>query len=348
MTHAPLPDPVRLAVDCMGGDHGPAVTLPACRAFLDRHPQAELILVGQPDALASAAGWPRCRIVAASEVVTMDDAIEVALRRKRDSSMRVAIQQLKADREGGAPQAHACVSAGNTGALMATARFVLKTIPGIDRPAIAKLMPSVRAETCVLDLGANVDCTPEQMLQFGIMGATLMADAKGRANPRVGLLNIGSEDIKGNGAVKQAGELLRQSNLNFVGNVEGNDIYSGAVDVVVCDGFTGNVALKTSEGLAHMVTTFLREEFTRNWFTRVCALFALPVLARFRRRVDSRRYNGASLLGLRGIVVKSHGGTDSLGFRCALEQAREEALADVIQHITEQVAGQLKAAATEA
>jgi glycerol-3-phosphate acyltransferase PlsX len=192
------------------------------------------------------------------------------------------------------------------------------------------------------------DFTPEQMLQFGIMGATLMADAKGRANPRVGLLNIGSEDIKGNGAVKQAGELLRQSNLNFVGNVEGNDIYSGAVDVVVCDGFTGNVALKTSEGLAHMVTTFLREEFTRNWFTRVCALFALPVLARFRRRVDSRRYNGASLLGLRGIVVKSHGGTDSLGFRCALEQAREEALADVIQHITEQVAGQLKAAATEA
>jgi glycerol-3-phosphate acyltransferase PlsX len=244
--------------------------------------------------------------------------------------------------------AQACVSAGNTGALMATARFVLKTIPGIDRPAIAKLMPSVRAETCVLDLGANVDCTPEQMLQFGIMGATLMADAKGRANPRVGLLNIGSEDIKGNGAVKLAGELLRQSNLNFVGNVEGNDIYSGAVDVVVCDGFTGNVALKTSEGLAHMVTTFLREEFTRNWFTRVCALFALPVLARFRRRVDSRRYNGASLLGLRGIVVKSHGGTDSLGFRCALEQAREEALADVIQHITEQVAGQLKAAATEA
>jgi len=313
---------ITIAVDCMGGDHGPSVTLPACAAFLASHPQARLLLVGLPDALSQLPPGldpARVQVVTASEVVTMDDPLEVALRRKRDSSMRVAINQVK----DGAAQA--AVSAGNTGALMATARFVLKTIPGIDRPAIAKLMPSVRAETCVLDLGANVDCTPEQMLQFGIMGATLMADAKGRANPRVGLLNIGSEDIKGNGAVKQAGELLRQSNLNFVGNVEGNDIYSGAVDVVVCDGFTGNVALKTSEGLAHMVTTFLREEFTRNWFTRVCALFALPVLARFRRRVDSRRYNGASLLGLRGIVVKSHGRAERRALCHAILLAAQEA-----------------------
>ncbi|AQR63976.1 phosphate acyltransferase [Aquaspirillum sp. LM1] len=333
---------ISIAVDAMGGDVGVGVTIPAALAFLDLHPDTRLILVGQPGPIEAElkrhgrADSTRLSIHPATEVVGMDESPQLALKNKKNSSMRVAINLVK---EG---LAQACVSAGNTGALMATARFVLKTIPGIDRPAIAKLMPSVGAETCVLDLGANVDCTPEQMLQFGIMGATLMAGIKGRDNPRVGLLNIGSEDIKGNGAVKQAGEMLRQSNLNFVGNVEGTDIYSGTVDVVVCDGFTGNVALKTSEGLAHMVATFLREEFTRNWFTRLCALFALPVLVRFRRRVDSRRYNGASLLGLRGIVVKSHGGTDSLGFRCALEQAREEVHADVIQHITERVAGQLR------
>jgi len=203
------------------------------------------------------------------------------------------------------------------------------------------MMPSVKGSTCMLDLGANVDCTPEQLMQFGIMGSELVSSITGNANPRVGLLNIGSEDIKGNDSVKRAGEFLRQSELNFIGNVEGNDVYKGTVDVVVCDGFTGNVALKSAEGLAHMIASFLRQEFTRNWWTRLCALAAMPVLKQFRKRVDPRRYNGASLLGLRGIVVKSHGGTDAVGFRFALEQACEEAGSDVIGHITDRVAHQL-------
>ena len=332
-----------VAVDAMGGDVGVGVTVPAAVDFLDRHPDVRLILVGQPDAIEdelTRLARPRSgrlTVHAASQVVAMDDSPQSALKNKKDSSIRVAINLVK---EG---QAQAAVSAGNTGALMATARFVLKTIPGIDRPAIAKLLPTMKGESCVLDLGANVDCTPEQLLQFGIMGATLIEGVTGRNNPTVGLLNIGSEEIKGNDTVKQAAELLRNSSLDFYGNVEGNDIYLGTVDVIVTDGFTGNVALKTSEGLAHMVGALLKQEFGRNLFTRLSALAALPVLKHFKKRLDSRRYNGASLVGLRGIVVKSHGGTDSLGFGYAIEEAVAEVRGNVTGHIQEQVSRRLAA-----
>ncbi|OHX13214.1 phosphate acyltransferase PlsX [Chromobacterium sphagni] len=332
---------ITVAVDAMGGDVGLKVTVPASIQFLQDHPDIHLILVGDQPALEAelalhdGAVRERILIQHATQVVGMDEAPQLALKNKKDSSMRVAINLVK---EG---KAQAAVSAGNTGALMATARFVLKTIPGIDRPAIAKLLPNVKGTSCVLDLGANVDCTPEQLLQFGIMGSELVACLQGRTNPSVGLLNIGSEDIKGNDNIKKTAELLRQSELNFYGNVEGDDICKGTVDVVVCDGFTGNVALKTAEGLAHMFAVFLKEEFGRSWWTRLCALAALPVLGLFKKRIDPRRYNGASLLGLRGIVVKSHGGADVTGFRYALAQACEEAGSDVIGHIAERVANQL-------
>src|SRR5687768_3969158 len=281
-----------LAVDCMGGDHGPAVTLPACRRFLDEHPEARLLLVGG-DAL-QAFNHPRATHVRATEVVAMDDAVEVALRRKKDSSMRVAIQQVKDGRAG------AAVSAGNTGALMALARYLLKTLDGIDRPAIASALPNAKGGvTTVLDLGANVDCTEQHLLQFAVMGSALVSALNDRDQPSVGLLNIGEEVIKGNEVIKRAGELLRAAaaagDLNFQGNVEGNDIFKGTTDIVVCDGFVGNVALKTSEGLAGMIGGFLREEFSRNPLTKLAALLALPVLSAFRRRVDYRRYNGAAL-----------------------------------------------------
>ena len=323
---APLPTPlqtVRIAVDCMGGDHGPAITLPACKAFLDKHPAVELVLVGAASALSAASAWPRCTTVVATEVVTMDDPIEVALRRKRDSSMRVAILQVKNG-------AHACVSAGNTGALMALSRFLLKTLDGIDRPAIAAVMPNRHdAYTTVLDLGANVDCTPEHLLQFAIMGSALVAAVDGTPEPTEGLLNIGEEAIKGSGTIKRAGELLRAAGeagqINFFGNVEGNDIYKGTVDVIVCDGFVGNVLLKTSEGLASMISDFIKQEFTRGPFSRLAALVALPVLQRFKHRVDPRRYNGAALLGLRGLVFKSHGSADAFAFEQALARAYDAA-----------------------
>jgi glycerol-3-phosphate acyltransferase PlsX len=332
---------ITVAVDAMGGDVGLKVTVPASIRFLQDYPHVHLILVGDEAAIReelvrARAPQDRIRVQAATEVVGMDEAPQSALKNKKDSSMRVAINLVK---EG---QAQAAVSAGNTGALMATARFVLKTIPGIDRPAIAKLMPNMRGLSCVLDLGANVDSSPMQLLQFGIMGAELVSRVLGKDNPTVGLLNVGSEEIKGNETAKQAAELLKESELNFYGNVEGNDIYKGTVDVIVTDGFTGNVALKASEGLAKMVATFLREEFTRNWWTRLCALAAMPVLNRFRERVDTRRYNGASLIGLRGIVVKSHGGADVTGFRFALVQAYEEAHSNVIGHITDRVAHQIE------
>jgi len=270
---------ITIAVDCMGGDHGPRVTLAACRNFLDHHPEAELLLVGLPDSLAGLA-HPRARVVAASEVVGMDDPIEVALRRKKDSSMRVAIEQVKA----GAAQA--AVSAGNTGALMAIARYVLKTIEGIDRPAIATQMPNNSGgATTVLDLGANVDCTAEHLLQFAVMGSALVSVLRDEPNPSVGLLNIGEEVIKGNEVIKKAGELLRSAansgDLNFYGNVEGNDIFKGTTDIVVCDGFVGNVALKAVEGLASMIGGFLKQEFSRNIFTKIAAVCAYPVLSAF-------------------------------------------------------------------
>jgi phosphate acyltransferase len=344
----PLPQ-VRLAVDCMGGDHGVVVTLPACRAFLDKHPLATLLLVGTADALAPAAAWPRTKCVVASQVVTMDDGIEVALRRKKDSSMRVAIEQLKATDAD--PPAHVCVSAGNTGALMAVARYVLKTLEGIDRPAIATVLPNRRdGFTTVLDLGANVDCTPEHLLQFAVMGSALVAAVDGKEEPSVGLLNIGEEAIKGSETIKRAGELLRtvaaQGHLNFIGNVEGNDIFKGTADIVVCDGFVGNVVLKASEGLAAMLSEFIRQEFTRNPLTKLAALLAMPVLKHFKNRVDHRRYNGAALLGLRGLVFKSHGSADAYAFEHALTRAYDAARNRLLDRVHDRILQTLKALPT--
>ncbi len=326
----PVNDAVRLSVDCMGGDFGPSVTLPACRAFLAAHPGAQLILVGKADALAAAAGWERCTIVAASEVVEMDDPIEVALRRKKDSSLRVALSQLKAGPDGEPASAHVCVSAGNTGALMAVARYLLKTLEGIDRPAIATVMPNEKdGFTTVLDLGANVDCSPEHLLQFAVMGSALVSAVEGKENPSVGLLNIGEEVIKGSETIKKAGELLRSAaqggHLNFYGNVEGNDIFKGTTDIVVCDGFVGNVALKTAEGLIATLVGFIKQEFSRNIFTKMAAVAALPVLNSLKRRIDPRRYNGAAQLGLRGLVFNSHGSADAFAFEGALNRGYDAA-----------------------
>lgn len=336
---------VTVAIDCMGGDHGAHVTVPAALEYLARDPQSAFVLVGrQPEIEAElarhrAAPAPRLRVVHAAEVVEMDEQLATALRVKKDSSMRVAINLVKQG------EAHACVSAGNTGALMAISRFVLKTLPGIDRPAIATTLPTLNGHTCVLDLGANVDCNAEHLLQFGFMGSELVASLDRKAQPSVGLLNIGEEDIKGNEVVKQAAELLRASDLNFYGNVEGDDIYKGTTDVVVCDGFVGNVALKASEGLAQMMGTYLREEFSRNLFTKIAAVVASPVLRRFKRRVDHRRYNGATLIGLRGIVIKSHGSADVFAFGFAIQRAVEEARTGVLRHIEERITHIQKTAA---
>ena len=327
-----------IAVDAMGGDHGPSVTVPACLDFLASDPSAQLLLVGLEEPLKRelarhrAASHPRITIVPATEVVGMDEDVRSAIRTKKRSSMRVAIDLVKEGR------AQACVSAGNTGALMGTAKFVLKTLPGIDRPAICAVLPTRNGQVYALDLGANADCTPEHLLQFAIMGSTLVKAVEGKANPTVGLLNIGSEEIKGNEVVKKAGELLRASALNFHGNVEGDDIYKGTTDIVVCDGFAGNVALKTSEGLAKMLGDFLKEEYTRNWLSRIAAFISYPVIQRFRRRVDHRRYNGAALLGLKGIVVKSHGSADRLAFAAALKRAASEASHGLIERIGEEIA----------
>ena len=327
---------ITLAVDCMGGDHGPHVTLAACRHFLESHPQARLLMVGLPEAL-QGFSHERATLVPASEVVAMDDPLEVALRRKKDSSMRVAIQQVK---DGAAA---AAVSAGNTGALMAIARYVLKTLEGIDRPAIAYPLPNMLGgATTVLDLGANVDCNERHLLEFAVMGSALDSVLKGKEQPTVGLLNIGAEAIKGSEVIKNAGELLRSAansgNLNFAGNVEGNDIYKGTTDIVVCDGFVGNVALKTSEGLATMVGAFLKQEFSRNIFTKIAAIIAYPVLSAFKKRVDYRRYNGAALLGLRGLVFKSHGSADEMAFEQALIRAYDAARNNLLDRVRLRIA----------
>ena len=331
----------------MGGDHGPPVTLAACKAFLASHPAAELVLVGLADAIEPARGWPRTRLLPASEVVAMDDAVEVALRRKKDSSMRVAIAQLKGE-AGAEPVAHACVSAGNTGALMAVARYLLKTMDGIDRPAIATVMPNRRdGFTTVLDLGANVDCTPEHLLQFAVMGSALVSAVEGKEDPTVGLLNIGEEAIKGSETIKRAGELLRAAaadgHIVFHGNVEGNDIFKGTADIVVCDGFVGNVVLKACEGLASMLTDFIRQEFTRSWPAKLAALAAMPVLNRFKDRVDHRRYNGAALLGLRGLVFKSHGSADAFAFEHALTRAYDAARNRLLDRVHDRIAETMQA-----
>ena len=328
---------VTVAVDCMGGDHGPRVTVPAAVEYLRAAADVNIVLVGLQDAInqqlrsLSAENMPQLSVLHASEIVTMDESPAVALRGKKDSSMRVAINLVK---DG---TAHACISAGNTGALMAISRFVLKTLPNVERPAICSILPTRTGHTYMLDLGANVDCTAEHLLQFGIMGSVLVSSIEGKASPSVGLLNIGEEDIKGNEVVKRAAELLRASGLNFYGNVEGDDIYKGTTDVVVCDGFVGNVALKASEGIIRMLGFYLREEFHRNLFTRVAGLIAKPVLNAFRNRIDPRQYNGATLLGLRGIVVKSHGSADHLAFRIAIGRAVDEARGGVLNHITERM-----------
>ncbi len=329
---------VTIAIDCMGGDHGPSVTVPATLSFLRTHRDASAVLVGREEAIRPLLGGAvaefgsRLRLHPASEVVAMDDPPAIAMRNKKDSSMRVAIDLVKSG------DAAAAVSAGNTGALMAISRFVLKTLPGIDRPAIATVLPSMKGHTYVLDLGANVDCSAEHLLQFGVMGAMLVAAVEHTERPTVGLLNIGEEVIKGNDVVKEAGELLRNSGLNFYGNVEGNDIYEGTVDVVVCDGFVGNVALKTSEGLAQMIGAFLKQEFKRSLLTKLMAVVALPVIKRFKQRVDHRLYNGAPLLGLRGVVLKSHGSADALAFENAIARAAEAASNRLIERISERMA----------
>ena len=326
---------VTLAVDCMGGDHGPRVTLAACRQFLKLYPRAHLLMVGLPEALA-AFSHPRARILPASEVVEMDDPVEVALRRKKDSSMRVAIEQVRDD------HAQAAVSAGNTGALMAISRYVLKTMDGIDRPAIAGAMPNVKGGgTTMLDLGANVDSTPEHLLQFALMGSALVSVLYGIEKPSVGLLNIGEEAIKGGENIKKTSELLRSAansgDLNFHGNVEGNDIFKGTTDIVVCDGFVGNVALKASEGLAAMVSHFLKSSFSRNIFTKIAGFIAYPALTGFKHLVDHRRHNGAALLGLRGLVFKSHGSADELAFLTALSRAYDAADHDLLARVQSQL-----------
>ena len=336
---------VKVAVDCMGGDHGAHVTVPAALGVLRDNPDVSFLLVGRQDVierqLARHDPVPigRVSIRHASQEVEMDEAPASAMRGKKDSSMRVAINLVEQG------EAAACVSAGNTGALMAISRFVLKTLPGIDRPAIATILPTVKGHTYVLDLGANVNCEPEHLLQFGIMCSELVSSLENKERPTVGLLNVGSEEIKGNDQVKLAAELMRGSGLNFYGYVEGDDIYKGTTDVVVCDGFVGNIVLKTSEGLAQMLATYLREEFGRNALTRLAGFAALPVINAFKHRVDPRRYNGATLLGLRGIVVKSHGSADAYGFECAMQRALDEARSGILAHISERMAAIHKSAA---
>jgi glycerol-3-phosphate acyltransferase PlsX len=313
-----------VALDAMGGDHGADVVVPAAFKVLSNLDDIELILVGDEAELKRVIRMrgfdlgPRVSIRHASQHVEMDELPSQALRTKKDSSMRVAIDLVK---EGAA---HACVSAGNTGALMATARFVLKTLPGIDRPAIISALPAMDAHTRMLDLGANVEATPRQLFEFAVMGSVLTSAVDNVTRPRIGLLNIGQEEIKGNERVKEAARLLAASTLHYIGFVEGDDIYKGTADVIVCDGFVGNVALKSSEGVAQMIGHYLKQEFERNLLTRAAGLVAWPVLRALKRKIDPREYNGASLVGLRGIVVKSHGSADMLGFANAIEEARAE------------------------
>ena len=337
------PSVITIAVDAMGGDHGPAVTVGAALDFLERSgADTRVLLVGKTAELSEAlkrakaadavlGDSARLKIVEAAEVVGMDEDIRSAIRTKKNSSMRIAIDLVKSG------DAHACVSAGNTGALMGTAKFVLKTLPGIDRPAICAVLPSRKGAVYALDLGANAQCEPEHLLQFAIMGAMLASAVEGTTNPSVGLLNIGSEDIKGSESVKKAAELLKRSHLNFYGNVEGTDIFKGTTDVVVCDGFVGNVMLKTSEGLAKMLGDFLKEEYTRSVWTKLAAAVSYPIINRFRKRVDHRRYNGAALLGLKGVVVKSHGSADRYAFFKALERAESEVRHGLLGRITEEI-----------
>jgi phosphate acyltransferase len=327
---------VTLAVDCMGGDRGPEVIFNACRIFLSQHPTASLLLLGQEVALAKF-HHDRVQKIVATEVVTMDDTIEVALRKKKNSSMRLAIEQVKNGR------AQVAVSCGNTGALMAISRYLLKTIDGVDRPAIASQIPNIKSgSTTVLDLGANVDCEADHLLQFAVMGSALVSVLQDKREPKVGLLNIGGEVIKGNEIIKKTNKILCQAAntgaINFYGNVEGNDIFTGIVDIVVCDGFVGNVALKSSEGLVRMMGGIIKEEFSRSLVTKIAALFSSRVLSNIKKRVDHRHYNGAALLGLRGLVFKSHGSADEVGFTAALEKAHDAVQNNLLSRLQERMA----------
>nr|VFJ61294.1 MAG: phosphate:acyl-[acyl carrier protein] acyltransferase [Candidatus Kentron sp. FW] len=326
----------------MGGDYGPSVIVPAAIKILADEPNVQLILVGNEKLLEMALGTHKAKrgerltIHHASQQVEMDEVVSLAVRNKKDSSMRVAINLVK---EG---KADACVSAGNTGALMAMARFVLKTLPGVDRPAICTSLPSLTGHAHLLDLGANIDSTPAHLFQFGIMGSVLASAVDNNPHSKVGLLNVGEEEIKGNESVKEAGRLLSAANIHYIGFVEGDDIYKGVADVIVCDGFVGNVALKASEGVAKMITHFIKQEFKGGLLSRVAGLASKPVLGRLKERVDPRRYNGASLLGLRGIVVKSHGGADVFAFTNAIKQAVAECRKNVPSLISEQLESMLK------
>ena len=332
-----MTDGVTIALDAMGGDFGPEVIIPAALRAIEEHRDLRVILVGDEAVLGTAlesgrsTGLDRVKIHHASQKVGMDETPSHALRNKKDSSMRVAIDLVK---EG---VAGACVSAGNTGALMATARFVLKMLPGIDRPAICTAIPTMASHTWMLDLGANVDCNAEHLLQFALMGSVLAGAVDDNPQPRIGLLNIGEEEIKGNEQVKEAARLLARSPLNFMGYAEGDDIYKGTFDVIVCDGFVGNISLKTSEGVARMIAHFIRQEFTRNPLTKLAGMIAMPVLKSFRKRIDPRHYNGASLLGLRGIVIKSHGSADVLSYANAIKVAIVEVRASVTERISSQL-----------
>jgi phosphate acyltransferase len=328
---------VSIAVDAMGGDHGPSVTVPACLAVLRDEPQLSITLVGKADALRpliSEEFGSRLQIRDASEVVGMDERPQDALRKKKNSSMRVAIDLVKSG------EAQACVSAGNTGALMATARFVLKTLPGIDRPAILSRIPAHHGHTLMLDLGANADCAPEHLLHFAVMGSIVAQDLHGDVRPRVGLLNIGEEDIKGNEIVQQAHKLLGASTLNYVGFVEGNDIFGGEVDVIVTDGFTGNVALKTMEGAAKMIFGALKTEYSKNVTRKLSALASMPVLKALKKRFDPSEHNGASMVGLNGVVIKSHGSADAYSFANALRVGFVEAQKGVPTQIVQALQAQ--------
>ena len=327
----------------MGGDHGSSVTIPAAMSFLKHEPDAALILVGlEPELRAElkrlkAEFDPRITVQHASEVVAMDDPIEVALRRKKDSSMRVAIDMVKAGK------AQACVSAGNTGALMAVSRYVLKTMQGVDRPAICSILPNQKnGPTYMLDLGANVDCEPHHLHQFAVMGSVLFSAMEGVARPTIGLLNVGTEEIKGNEVVKATARLLQQDHarglLNFYGNVEGNDIFKGTTNVVVCDGFVGNVTLKAAEGLGRFVKDVLNTEFRRNPLTMLGALIARGALKKITNRFNPSRYNGASLLGLRGLVFKSHGSADAYSFEWAIKRAFDAAKNNVQEQLSAMIA----------
>lgn len=337
---------IKIAIDAMGGDHGLSVTVPASIDAVKTFSDIHIVLVGQEPLIQEELAKhqydsSRISVQHAEQVVEMDELPSKALRNKKQSSMRIALNLVKDD------TAQACVSAGNTGALMAVAKFVLKTIPGIERPAICTSMPTMKGHVHVLDLGANVGCTGEQLMQFAMMGSILTKAVDDNPNPRVGLLNIGEEEIKGHQRIKDAHALLNETDINYIGYVEGDDIYKGDTDVVACDGFDGNIALKASEGVAKMISFYLKDAFKRNIFTKLIALISYPVLKSFKDKVDPRYYNGASLLGLRKIVVKSHGGADQVSFFHAIKEARLEVSKNVPGLISTEVAAWLNKQAGE-